>query len=248
MQWLDVVPAVPVIGCRFTPDFEAAFDYLRRIAPLLNEDAKTGKTAAIAQPSPGVLNIEWTDGFECRLTPTEIILLFQYRVAPKREVAKLPMAECGKLESYSTLLHSMISRYNRIAKAVLSGHRLLHRVGVVANAWMAVESLPPGVKEYFEHQGALWRRSAVRVQSSIVIPLHQDERSIERCNYMLFYDADIEPKGEINLQLDWQYLFNEPNKVDSNQLANQIDPLVKKALAWFERFGAGEYRDETAGS
>lgn len=243
MLWLDMVPATPLIGFAFEPWLHTFNDHVAACRKFFTE--KQGRVAVLtlAAPQPLDMTVEAADGIQYMVGPDSVSVQFRY---PQKLVnqpgGKLPIVEPTiPVKPYSELLEYVAKETEEFLPALLSGlTRQLIRIGIVASAYVDLESPPPGVEAFVKHLGAPWKAQMTFGSAKIGVPIEKQEAYTDRCihNFEIVNDERLRPAV---VALDWQRIYDPHLPLNAAGIVEHVAACKKEALAYFDKFGKGDF-------
>jgi hypothetical protein len=239
--WLDKVRAVPIIGLRLNPTYEAAATILEKIRPVLLQWNKAGFAGTkISIIKEFALKLEREDGFEVTINHDTMSCKFYYlsklnekglqQPSVSYQTTPRPIEQLA--EEASAIVHDIASELWK------NGNRDVHRIGVVAVGSVDYESMPPGFALFLQHLGKPWSAGLISTTTKVLASLRRVEELHERCHHEVSWDGEEE--SPVSYALDWQRLYLEQKAMTLARLKSEMQEVSKAAFAYFGKFGLGE--------
>lgn len=239
LTWLDQVLAVPTVGVQIVPNFRMASQLAQSAAPVIDSIFGEEGEINLDAKNPFQLSFRTKTGFSFNLSPTDLVVAFNYAVVSKRRAGSLPAVEEIRIRPYTTILEETGERIRDVLRTLSACHEInAMRIGIVAAARVDKGALPPGVQDLVEDLGKPWGTPVVKANSSLLVNLLENQEATDRCHHTITFDDAREPK-EVHVTLDWQRVLNEPKRMAGGDSAAIIVECRKQALAYFQRVGEG---------
>jgi hypothetical protein len=245
-NWLDRVVARPLIGIQTLPDVTRSM-LVQVLSPVLtqhhgNVDVSLGLA--------GIVEFKLVNGFTLRLTPTDVIVQFDYKTTWESSAGKLKTPVVPEVRPYTELLTQALSITSAVVGAMLASsggsQTSVARVGIVAIADLDPDNLVPGVDLLTTHLGAPWRqRRLAAANATLLANLDEDNEHVERCHHGLVFDQ-AQPENGLKLTLDWQRAYLPTLPEPRKRFQGELDACRDRALAYFQKIGEGELFDDAA--
>lgn len=242
MTWLDHIVAVPTIGARVRPNY--ALLNPERVGEFV-ATLPDGENAR-AELSASDMKFRTSDGVRIVVQPTDVAVEFQYGVSEEKVPGELSRMNVPDVQPYSSLRMLVNERFCSLVEYLAP--RLgtpLHtsRIGLLTKVTLLKDDAPPGLQDYLGHIQTYWNESdVVATESRNVVVLNRDDlgKFLDRCHHTLKFDFD--ESEEINLNLDWQRVYDEPLELDGSSVGEVVSDLSTTAERYFEEFAEGMQR------
>lgn len=233
--WLDSVPTVPLVGVRVSLPASTALHLRQLISPALDRwEVKNLKAAS------GAIEVTTRQGVLVRLKTDNIVatvpLGYETRVKPGSFYPDLHHEE---LLAYSEALEAVIEHMADALEAFVEEARLeVNQYGVVADARLREDALPPGIRALIRHLGAQWPAGLEKSETVLLALLDEQEGHRDRCHHHINFDKANASNGEVpyRIALDWQRVLASPLRPDgeATKLTGEIEKARDAALRYFE--------------
>lgn len=238
--WLNKVRAVPAIGLRLNPSFEAAATLLERIRPLLTRWAKSYGTCEVSIQKDGfVLKVERPDGYELTFNHEAMSCKFYYVSSfvekGLRQPAVTYQTDARPIEELTVGAAEIVSAVSE--ELWKAGNRSLRRIGVVATGTVDRDAMPPGFDLFVKHLGRPWSKGIGSFSANLTAMLNESKGEFDQCRHNIAWSEGDE---SANFHLDWQRHFVEGKSLPFSKLKDETEKSIDTAFRYFGEFGIGE--------
>lgn len=239
MLWLDQVLAVPTIGILTEPSLTTAHENITAIRSVLESWVRSG-SLSIEDRGPFSIAFDY-NGFRFNIDHENIVAQFSYRHSVEKSSSSLPeLRYMRSLEPYSALLNEEVDILKQIVAAVIRGRsRAVRRVGIMANCKINAEKPPPGIDSFLQHLGKPWNKPIKVVSTNLMAEVGASTAYHDRCHHHMDINL-LDRPNSLDFRLDWQRLFEKSFPLQINEFDDQLIEWRDSALAYFEKFGAGD--------
>lgn len=247
MSWVDNVLATPTIGVRidtkltsmsvFRDSFDSLFEYLREKYEAV-EIKSTEIWGHIISPKN-------KSGFRYAISPNNIVVSYDYFVAPKKLSGRFPSLELPELQLYSNLLYQNLSEIEQVFMAMQAIKDFTYnRIGIVLDSNLSKDIFPPGLLTFVKYLGKPWGDDIKKIElNRLLAKLSESENEYDQCHHAIILD-ESDPDKEINFKLDWQRVYKNSLPFDIKTLSLNLTSCINLALRYFDKFGAGDLKYE----
>jgi hypothetical protein len=244
-SWCDKLAAVPAVGFMLDPHFASGASIFTALSPIL-DPLMDGQVQKFTMDKIDAFSAQFTteDGFQYGVDQNRVHVTFLHRMKAKPVSLGPPIMEMlSDPKPYTQLLPSVARMAIDATTRVPSpkGRKVL-RVGVVAQAAVDEDDLPPGIILFLKHLRRPWE--AVERGFAIQITSRLGERAgvIDRCVHTL---ARVETPGELmNVSFDFQRTYAAGQQIDAKVLDGLFQSAKTAALQYFEELAEGNRFDE----
>ncbi len=187
-------------------------------------------------------SIDRADGLNLSIDAENVICRFQYRVVALPEVpGKAPTAMMASVPPLSQALP--VLRDELASLVVESSREHFKRLGILVDARLSEDELPPGVEALLSRVRSLARPLGVtcaRADVTVVSVTKQDLVAGTRdlCHQKIVVDEG-RPR-DVRLLLDYQRYWTKVQMRAGRSFIDVVAAVERDALAFFEQIGAGE--------
>ena len=244
--WLNKVRAVPLVGLRINPTYEAAATLLERLRPILIRWQKAYGEVKFSLQKDMVLKIERPDGYELTLTHEAIICKFYYLSSIKEKGLRQPaMSYQVETQPIETLTDGAIEVVEEVsAELWKGGSRMVSRIGIVSTGTLDYEGMPPGFGYFLNHLGKPWGKAVAAFSVKLMANLGKGENSEDRCHHDISWDGEEE--SSVTFALDWQRVFEEERAMPLHKLKEELSSAKEDGFHYFGTFGIGNLNYENS--
>jgi hypothetical protein len=241
MLWLDNFLSVPGLGIRIRPNYQLIPDFQERLTSFINYISGEYEDLEIKQLDIWGYSIrEKKSGFFFEISPKNIYFHFAYRISERPQPAKLPIYDMPTISNYSELLEKVCKHMDNLLEILKDLKGINYdRVGIVADANLNKESLPPGISLWIETLSKPWNGQLIKTETTLLSKLAEKDAYNDQCHHYISFD-DSDPEQGYRLKLDWQRMFKEPNLLEYKKSLDTVASCKEEALNYFEKFGEGD--------
>ena len=241
MLWLDGFLSVPGLGIRTKPNRQLISTFQERLTYFIDHICKEYDDVEVKILDIwGYSIIEKKFGLFFDISPNNIYFHSAYQILEKLQPGSLPVYDIPSVSNYSELLEKIFGYIEKLLEIIQSIEGFTYdRIGIIADANLNKESLPPGVIEWIKNLGKPWDGQLMRTETILLCKLSEKENYFDQCHHHIKFDDTIPEQG-YRLKFDWQRMFKEPISLEYKKTSDAIVSCKEEALNYFEKFGEGE--------
>jgi len=180
------------------------------------------------------------NGFTFHIRNNNIIVKYAYPIDEIPKPGAFPSFEMPELRAYTEIMNESCEYIEEILLSFNSVDNLKYnRIGVVADANLEGDSLPPGINVLIDYIGKPWNNQIISVNSKFLSKLDEQERYCDQCCHLIEFSGETISKTGYRINLDWQRIFKEPKTLNKKTFEEVLN-CKEKAFQYFESFGAGD--------
>lgn len=238
--WLDKVRAVPAVGVRLNPTYEAASTLLEKLKPLLQKWHRSYSELKVTLQKDMAVKIERPDGFELNLAHDIVACQFFYVTTLEEKGRRKPeMTYQAETQTIETLADGAILMLEEVAGVLWKeGNRTVLRTGVVVTGSVDYDAMPPGFEMMMKHLASPWPLGLNAVHNKLTALLTKDDDRMEQCHHELIWDGDAD--STVSYTLDWQRRYADGKAIPLSKLIAEVEQIKDAGFGYFGKFGMGE--------
>lgn len=231
MEWYNYFMSTPTVGIGFNAT-RVDIPTLERLALSYDDSFR------LEHPAMAKWRLD-KNGLIISIEQGNISVSRRNNVNVKFVPGKMPEIEYSEIKKYEDNLDIIIKEIISIWDSFYSlGNNMNHsvkRIGIVINAGMTKEELPPGITNLLDKQDQLWGNDLQSYNFKITKCLNEDDKTIELCHHC--FNGSYLEKGSTELEFDYQFILKSPKNLTAKQLTSMIDEKKVIALNYFNKFG-----------
>ena len=241
MLWLDGFLSVPGLGIRIKANHQLILVFQERLTHFIDHIHKEYDDVEVKMLDIWGYSIrEKNSGLAFDISPKNIVFQSPYQILEKPQPGSFPILDIPPLSNYSERLEKIIGYIEKLLEIIRNIKGFTYdRIGIVADAELNRESLPPGIIEWIKNLGKPWDGQLIKAQTILSGKLSEEEKYFDQCHHHINFDDTIPEQG-YRLKLDWQRVFKETISLEYKVTSNAIASCKNEALNYFEKFGEGE--------
>jgi hypothetical protein len=243
MSWLNSTLAVPTVGVEITPQCSIFLNYKDLLASFFQEILDDTGQISFGDANLSEMTVTAGNGLIYILRPDNISVSCKYMSIREKKPGQLPSQKSLQLQSYTDLLSTTFSSFKKLINTLKSQRLQLVRFGIVAEANLDYQSLPPGVVDLINYFGKPWKTSLLKAKVQLMPIIYEDKLVQTRCHYHFEYDFLVN-KDNVETMLDWQIVMKKPLEVNAVLIEKQFTSWVADAINYFELVAEGGHFDE----
>lgn len=240
--WIDQVPTVPTVGVLFAKSWPGLGDGLHGYADRIGD--RWGEITIAVEAMPPAVKIEQKSGNRyVRADIANLVLGFQYRARVSHLPGEAPSIRVAEMRPATEALDELVGELGPCVEA-LRKPRIVRRIGLVFDARVNGAELPPGLEEFEARLARSVGHTKLTVcETSLLARVRETPTHRDQCHHRLSFDSDERP-NDFRVIMDFQRFWTTEQTFSDRWLRDQVADLQQHALAYVERFGAGDWIDE----
>lgn len=244
IHWLDRVLSVPVMGIAIVPNFNIVFNLYQALLSIIHDKYRNTPEVEISFSQAGLSHyiISLSSGYTFDILHNNFIVKFKYGAKGEAAPGKLPIIKEQSIIEYSKLLDNveelfviMVDEYIRQSNSIE-----VIRIGIASYCDLDINTAPDGILELFNHFGKKWKAPLIKTDISLLVPIYENEKYIDRCHHIFKFDNTLKP-NDLSFSLDWQRAYLKPTEFNKYKLKILIKESKSRAYSYFHNVGIGEY-------
>ncbi len=237
MLWLDGVLSIPTVGLLTATSFSRAVSLSTLVGKYADSINKEDKKVSLGQRKSFQYQISTPEGLLVTFTPNDFLFSYTYQRTEEKQPGELPVSRFDNLKSYSELLDDIIGHLTGLATIIPVTELEVERIGIVADADLKKDRVPPGVKSLLEHCSKPFGELEV-LESNFVRKIKTSEICFDRCHVTIHMNNTAQITN-FSLVLDWQR-FEKKRFTSDSAFREYLLQCKASATAYFEKFARGE--------
>jgi hypothetical protein len=245
--WLDRILVVPAIGITCMPKYPMAFRLHESLMGALHERSKAEFSFTLASQTHLQHTFQLISGYSIELSNQGFTVKFTYP-GPKTEPRPGTLPSITQLapKTFTELLLEARELFDLAFRVHLDLYKsvVVKRFGIVAQAELDNQAAPAGIKNLIDRISANWKRPLVKMDTTLVADLKNDETCSELCHHILRFDRNAPAKDLLGVMLDWQRTYLKTFEVHPETASSFFNDCQDRAIDHFENIGNGRYEYE----
>jgi hypothetical protein len=244
-SWCDKLASTPSIGVRFLPLYETSANILQALSPMLGRLRKgEDDRFKVVKNAPFEVQINTDDGFAYGVDPVTVFVDFHHSLKAKPVSGGPPVLEMlSHPLPFTQLLPEVSKRLEEIIWLLPTAKsRRLSRAGIVANAQVDNDAVPPGIRRLITYLGRPWKGLLDSFSFQITGQIGESSSYSDRCIHTVIRPEDEEQL--MTVTFDWQRVYKSERAIAPASLTTLLNEAQRDALAYFEQLAEGNRFDE----